>query len=432
MTGKRVQRVGAILLIVVLLWYAGYQFYLSGHRNIVTELAMYGTVSDVIQARGYVIRSEQVVSDSYSGVLDYRVSDGAKVATRGVIADVFYDESDAAAQNRIRQLDREIEVLEELSRPTDLFSVTPAMVNTQIYMNMDDLLEGARNNDFSGLSGLKEDLLLALNRKRLIIGEETADDYAVRISQLTAERDSLRASAGQAVRSITAPRAGYFISSVDGLEDSVDISEVKDLSPVEINRLLEREPTDAAGLGKICSEFNWYVACVVPDAEMWRFEGVDDVELSIPFASSETIPAAVAAINHDKATGTNAVILECSYMDAGLAQARNADVLINVHTYSGVLVRESALRFCDVTYYEYDENDEPIEKVAENVKGVYVLNGRQLEFVQVFTQRTVNGYAICKTELEEEEQAQLVTDHTVRLYDNVVTEGTDLYDGKPI
>ena len=41
MTGKKLQRIGAVLLILLLLCWAGYQFYLSGHRGIVSELAMY-------------------------------------------------------------------------------------------------------------------------------------------------------------------------------------------------------------------------------------------------------------------------------------------------------------------------------------------------------------------------------------------------------
>ena len=73
-----------------------------------------------------------------------------------------------------------------------------------------------------------------------------------------------------------------------------------------------------------------------------------------------------------------------------------------------------------------------VTQVAENVRGVYVLYGGQLEFVQVFTDHSVNGYAICKTELSSEEQAALVTSSTIQLYDQVVVEGTDLYDGKVI
>nr|WP_290461692.1 hypothetical protein [Acutalibacter muris] len=109
---------------------------------------------------------------------------------------------------------------------------------------------------------------------------------------------------------------------------------------------------------------------------------------------------------------------------------RNENVQVNVRTYSGVLVNEKALRFLDIEYEEKDKDGNTVTKVKENVKGVYVVYGGRLEFVQVFSEKDVNGYAVCKLELSEDEQENLVTDHTIRMYDQVVVGGVDLYDGK--
>ena len=59
-----------------------------------------------------------------------------------------------------------------------------------------------------------------------------------------------------------------------------------------------------------------------------------------------------------------------------------------------------------------------------------MLYGGQLDFVQIFSEKDVNGYAVCKTELSEAEEKNLVTERTVQLYDQVVVGGVDLYDGK--
>ncbi len=205
-----------------------------------------------------------------------------------------------------------------------------------------------------------------------------------------------------------------------------------ELTPARVEELLKME--DGGGfqsqIGKICSDFKWYMACLFDDEAMMKFEGVSEVTLDVPFASTATIPARVAEKNRDPETGKTAVIFECSYMDADIARIRNETVQVNVKTYSGVLVNEKALRFCDVEYTEKDENGEPVTKVKENVKGVYVVYGGQLDFVQIFSEKDVNGYAVCKTVLNEEEQKNLVTERTVQLYDQVVVGGVDLYDGK--
>lgn len=434
MNSKKIQTLAAALLTFLLLLYVGYQVYLSTNKSIVTEIAMYGSISDTVQARGFAIRSEQVITDSYSGVLSYRVADGTRVSNGGVIADVFSSEDDAAARNKLDRLDREIAGLEALAKPADFFDANPATLSTQIYGAMGEIFSEIRSNHFSDLAALTENLQTTLSRKQLITKEETAEDYQTRLTALQNERDLLAATAAEATDHITSPAAGYFISSTDGFENVVDVSKITEITPAQVRNLLGREKGTglASSVGKVCSDFNWYLVCVFSDDVIWRFEDVEDVSLDIPFASTETIPAKVIAKNRDQGTGDTAVVFECSYMDSDIASVRNETVEVSVHTYSGVLVNEKAIRFQDVTYSEEDENGNTVTKMQPNVKGVYIKNGRQLEFVQIFTEETVNGYAICATELTEEQQAALRTDATIQLYDNVVVSGTNLYDGKPV
>ncbi len=442
MNSKKIQTLAAVVLTFLLLVYVGYQVYLSNHKGIVTETAMYGTVSDTLQAKGFAIRDETVITDSYSGVLNYRVADGTRVPQGGVIADVFASENDAAAQNKIDRLDREIASLNSLAKPADFFSANPSMITSQIYTALGDIFTSIQDNSFSQVASLKENLQTVLNRKQLITGEESPEDYQLRIETLESERDSLSASAGEAVSHITAPAAGYFISNTDGFENVLDVSAIGDITAKQVRDLVGREQGTGLGssVGKVCSDFNWYVVCVFSDNDMTKFEDVTEVSLDIPFASPETIPAQVMAKNRDSATGDTAVVFECSYMDSDIASVRSEMIQVNVRNYAGVLVNEKALRFEDIEVPVLDEEGNEVfdnqgnvvTEVVKNVKGVYVQNGRQLNFVQVFTEKTVNGYAICKTDLSSEELKTLVTDSTIQLYDKVVVEGTDLYDGKPV
>jgi len=400
--------------------------------NLITEEALYGEVVDSLQTQGFAIREESVINPNYAGVLNYRVANGARVSKGGVIADIFLSESDAAAQNTADRMEREIQSLSALSQPIDYYVSATTALGEQIYDDLGSILLEVQQGDFSGVTQKKETLLLSLSRKQVLSGQESADDYAQRVSELKQEKESLTVGTGQAMNSIKAPQAGYFITSTDGLENVVSVEEVESLTPERVEQLLamERKPAPQQYIGKICEDFKWYLACLFDDDAMAKFEGVEEVTLDIPYASTATIPAKVAAKNRDTDSGKTAVIFECTYMDADLATVRNENVQVNVQTYSGVLVNEKALRFLDIEYQETDENGNTVTKVKENVKGVYVLYGGQLEFVQVFTEKDVNGYAVCKLELNEGEQKNLVTDHTIRLYDQVVVGGVDLYDGK--
>lgn len=430
MNSKKIRTLGAVVLAFLVLLYVGYQAYQATHQSIRTETAMYGEVSDVLQAQGFILRNETVIDESYSGVLSYRVADGSRVSRGGVIADIFSNESDAASQRELDQLDQEIENLQSLSQTANFYVANPSMLGDQIYSALEGISQLVNENDFSGLNTQKGELQNALIRRQLITGEESAEDYSQRISQLESQRDTLASQTGSATGSILAPEAGYFISTVDGLENVMDISQVESITVAQAEELLEQQPSSTDAVGKICQDFNWYAVCVFDEDDMVRFEGVEDVYLDIPFASTEQIPAKVLARNSDGESGKTAVVFQCSTMDADIAAVRNEAIQVTVNTYSGVLVNERAIRFADVEYTTTDEDGNTVTQVQENVKGVYVLYGGQLEFVQVFTDQTVNGYAICRTDLTEEEQSMLVTDSTIQLYDQVVVEGTDLYDGK--
>lgn len=430
MNSKKIRTLGAVVLAFLVLLYVGYQAYQATHQSIRTETAMYGEVSDVLQAQGFILRNETVIDESYSGVLSYRVADGSRVSRGGVIADIFSNESDAASQRELDQLDQEIENLQSLSQTANFYVANPSMLGDQIYSALEGISQLVNENDFSGLNTQKGELQNALIRRQLITGEESAEDYSQRISQLQSQRDTLASHTGSATGSILAPEAGYFISTVDGLENVMDISQVESITVAQAEELLEQQPSSTDAVGKICQDFNWYAVCVFDEDDMVRFEGVEDVYLDIPFASTEQIPAKVLARNSDGESGKTAVVFQCSTMDADIAAVRNEAIQVTVNTYSGVLVNERAIRFADVEYTTTDEDGNTVTQVQENVKGVYVLYGGQLEFVQVFTDQTVNGYAICRTDLTEEEQSMLVTDSTIQLYDQVVVEGTDLYDGK--
>lgn len=439
MNQTKVRSMAAVAIAVLILLYIGFnlvnrQASEFTQNGVVTETVTRGSIADTLQAKGFALRDESVLFGQYGGVLSYRVASGTRVSQGGVVADVFQNENAAAAQNMADSLRREIDNLQKLSKPSDLFVSNPSVIGTQIYNALGDITQKVQSGSFSELGDLKDTLQNALSRKQVIAGEESAEDYAQRVEDLENELASLESRA-QATDHITAPQAGYFIANVDGLESIMDPSAAKNITVSQAKELLAG-PTPAAvpasAIGKICSDFTWKLICVIPDSDMVKFEGVEQVTLDIPFASTETIPARVIAKNRDVNTEETAVVFECSYMDADLAAVRNETVHITVNTYEGVLVSEKALRFEDVEYTTTDENGETVTKVKENVKGVYVQYAGRLHFVQVFTEKEVNGYAVCRTDLTDAEQESMVTDQTVQLYDEVVVSGTDLYDGKVV
>ena len=432
MNNPLIRKIGATAVAVLLLIYVGYQVYLSQYTGLKTEAATYSTVSESIDTTGFIIRDEEVISSSYSGVLNYTVDDGEKVAEGGAIAEIYPTEEDAAVQNRIARIDDELNRLSALETPSDSTASNPKLIGSQISKKITSILGALKSGSMSDVTDERNDLQLLLSQRQVVTGKESSGDYAAHVNELHEERIALTQSASASIGTVSSPAAGYFIRSVDGYENAVSLDGVTSLSVSDVRALEEEEPagTDTESIGKVAKDFNWYIACILTENDLVRLDRTTKVTVEMPFATVEQIPAEVVKINRDSETGEAAVILKCTYMNSDLASARMETLRINISSYSGVLVPESAVHFADVVAHETDEDGNEVDVTYENIRGVYVKSGSRLRFVQIFSDATINVYAICKVSLSTEEREQLVTGDTIQLYDEVVVEGTDLYDGK--
>lgn len=430
-----IRKIATTAVAILLLVYVGYQIYLSQYTGLETETAMYSTLSDSIDTTGFIVRNEKVITANYTGILNYVVDDGEKIASGGEIAEIYPTEEDAAAKNRIERIDDELARLAVLENPGEITSSNPKLIGSQISKKITSILSNIKSGSTSLVDDEKNDLQLLLGQKQIITGAETAEDYSAHIEALRAERSALVSTAADSTGTVKSPSSGYFIRSIDGYENAVELDEITELTVKDVNALQEGEAVvskDAGILGKVAMDFNWYILCVVDENDLVRLDRTTDVTIEMPFASIEEIPAQIIEINRDEETGEAALIIQCTYMNSDLASARKEPLQININDYSGVLVNEKAIHFANVISYETDADGNEIEVVHEDVRGVYVKYGSRIRFIQIFSDATIDGYAVCKTSLTASEKEQLVTSRTIQLYDEVVVEGTDLYDGKII
>lgn len=435
MGNQVIRRIGATVVAILLLVYVAYQFYLANYTGVDTETAMYSTVSETIDTTAFIVRSERVVKSGVKGVLNYTVDNGERTAAGGIIARAYPTEDDAAARNRIDRIDDELNRLAVLENPGDFITTNSKLIGGQISDKITEMLTEIRKGSVDDVDQQKNDLQLLLSQKQIITGVEKAEEYSAHLDALRKERNALLASSAASTGVVKSPAAGYFIQSLDGYEDAVDIEAVTSLSVKDIKKLIDEDgakETTGNVLGKVAMDFKWYVVCAISENDYVRLDRTTNITIEMPFASAEKIPARIIDINRDLETGEAALIIECLHMNADLASTRKEPLRINISEHSGVLVNEKAIHFSDVTVSETDKDGNEVETVYENVKGVYIKYGSRIRFVQVFSDATVNGYAICKTELSTDERDQLVTGRTIEMYDEVVIGGSDLYDGKII
>ena len=429
MNSRLLRKLASAVLAILLLVYVGYQIYNMHHTKILTETAENFTASETVQAEGIAVRAEVPVKADANGVIDYVLNTGDKVDKGGTVALVYANEQQAGACRELETVDGEIQKLQNLQTPGNTYAASPDTVNSLISRQLSGLLSKTVDGDFYGLSQQREDLLYLVNERQVVTGQISS--FGERIKALQARKNTLTAQAGSAKASILSPASGYFIQSSENVS-TLDYNGVLSLTSAQIRSTEKASAVPMSGsVGKICTDYNWYFACVVPASKAAAFRSLTSggtVTVGFPFVSNGTAPATVAAVNQTSENSEAAVILECDYMNSALASLGRETAQIVVQEYGGIRVSRNTVHFQTVSK-DVKGADGKTTVQRKEVMGVYVVNGSMLQFRQIVPEYSTDAYVICDP---SPPKGDLMTSDTVKLHDEVVVEGTDLYDGKVI
>lgn len=398
--GRRILEIAAVLFTVGFL---AYQFFASYYSAITTESAIYYEYSQGVELNGTIIRNEHTVSLSDDGTLHYIISDGERVAKGGVIAQVFTSDKASAAATRIAEIEKQLKTVEEIEGYNNVNAVDLNTVNSKIAQSLDAFLYKASTNRFDGADALQNELLTALTKKQVAIGENT--DFTAIKEKLNNEKQSLVSVMGSAKANCVADYSGYFVSGSDGYESVLLTEDLSVYTPEFMAELKPQTVTDSDRIGKIVGDYEWYVAATVSLGESMFYKNGDTVKLRIE-AADQTVTATVERVNFSKDKNTATIVLSCNEMSSDLATMRSGKMTIIREEYEGLRISQKSLRF------------------VNGVTGVYVVSGLEVKFVSVEILYSNDEYAICKLNTTDEEK--------LRLYDEVVVKGRGLYDGKII
>ena len=398
-----------------------------GNNMIVTETAYRATAYDVVKTNAIVVRDEVDIKKEASGVMVYDVTDGDKVTANGTIATVYQNEEDVVKMQRIEELEEKIDYLESLNTSVKSTNIGLDTINSRLNENLVTLIKTVNAGSFDYIDSVEDELMSAVFRKQIVTGEQGRFDD--QIADLKAELEELKQTSASPAGTIKSTDSGYFVSVVDGYEGCVDIknldsfyySDFKDLEPAQVD--------ESAYVGKVIRGVNWYLMCPVTHDEAVNIShNTESVSVRMPYALNEDIPARVMYVNNLKDEDKAIVVLRCNYMSDALSKIRKENVEIVVGSYEGLKISKSAIHDAELTRTVEDEGGKE-HKESKVVQGVYVKYGNELRFKQIIIDYSGDDYVICD---DAPDGKMLFKGSTVLLYDQVVVEGGDLFDGKLI
>lgn len=377
----------------------GVQIYVRTNVTVDTEEAVIYTCKDGISFTGVLVRDESLVYSTYTGegVLDYTVSDGARLSKKSEIANIYDSYDQLYNRYKIDKLTQEIELLENAQDHGTTDYAQPEFITAQITESYKEILSGIASKDFESAYSDSNDMLKLMNIYK--ISSNLEGDFTERIGELTMELNVLNASLKSPLSTITSSETGYFTSSFDGYESELSVESISSLTTADINSII-RKPRKASAnttgydnvIGKVFSDYSWKMVGIINTPDKYFVNQT----ITLAFTSTNDRHKVVVESITSTGNGNEAIIvLSCDELNSDIAAARVAEVELIFDEHTGIRVSRNAIRF------------------VNGEKGVYVIEGELIEFKKLDVIYDGDDYVLSRNTADSE---------YLNLYDQVLLE----------
>ncbi len=383
-----------------------------------TEYATLASIDDTLDMKCYIVRNETLVSSDIGGTYNYVISEGEKLAKGQTIANIYTTDSEYKIQEQIRSINEKVEILKNSSVEHNYFTLNVSKIDKDIASLLSDYRGKVMAGEYNLATQNKNDILSTLNKRYLVVNALTGFDDA--INNYEDAKTSLMSRASGNEGSIYAQTSGYFYSDVDGYENVLTPELIFSGTVSDILEAIKKDPEAVSKntVGKIISEFEWYTVCVVNKETAMKFSTDSYYEISYPYS----VGAKVKSILTKKIIQSDSEDVVLVFQSAANTNSfnfmRSQVVEVKLDSYAGLRIKKEALR------------------IVDGEEGVYILNGNTVEFKRACKVYENDGYYIISVTDPEIDNGE--TDEGARktpyieMYDAVINNGKDLFDGKII
>lgn len=403
---KNLDKMLTSLVVLVLLSYVGFTGFRYIYSPYKTMIAYSHLESDSLRTKALLLRDEAVLPDTATLNTYYLLGDASMVEAEQEVAVEYASAGDIHAIDQIKSYQQEIGGLSSAAALKMGFLSTDYL-NTQLQETISRISESSADQDAQNIPQLTASLTELINKKQVAIGRE--NNFGERIGYLEAQKSYLENSLSPPVKSILSGYGGYFTSHVDGYENQLMASSRRNIPLQQYQDLLRGDLAthSNSNVGKIVTSHNWYLAIEVEPKQLDKFYLGLRVGLGFDVERALDIDGVVSDILIDERTQSAVVLIRCNYMTPALINLRYTAVDIRFKTYSGIRIHADSIRYND-----------------SNEAGVFVIEGNIIVFKRIEILHQTETYALCS------DSSQL--NNPIKLFDEVIISGTDIYDGKVI
>ncbi|MBQ9461149.1 MAG: hypothetical protein IJU51_04440 [Clostridia bacterium] len=420
-----------ILLTILIVVYVIYLVYVTNFKQVKTMSAKETIAYDAVNCEGFIVHDETLISYDGNGVISYTAGDGDKVAINEPVAGVFDSVDSAGTKQEAERLKTKIDALKLLQANSGTISKTPDMLDKNVGTSLIKANLSINGGSISDAELCADDVLYYINERQIVTGKTT--DFTARINDLEARYKELvsNLNKGKKFSDVKSPTTGYFVSSADGYENVFKVAELEKIMPEDADwSKIKPETVSEKVIGKTIDGVYWYAVCPVTAENAIKIKNAGSIKLDIPVVSADKISVELVSINQKTKSSDAVVILRGTYMNDEMASLRKGNFSIILRTYEGIYIPKSAVHNGEFTRTVEDKDGNEV-KETKTLTGAYVKIGNEVAFREIIPVYSGEDYVICKLVPKPEEYFSKKVG-VVQVYDEIIVEGANLYDGKII
>lgn len=398
-----------LLIMLIVISFIVYKIIMLIINPTATFMVEEGSIYQEETTTGYIIRDEEIVKGkNYKNGMEQIMSEGEKVAKNEPIFR-YYSSGEEELEKKISDLDKKIdEAMQKEEESSNIPNGDISSLEQQITEKIDVLY---KETDMKKIKEYKKDVDEYINKKSRIVGDYSpAGSY---LKKLIDERSKYENELNNGVEKINAPVSGIVSYKIDGYEEILSPDKFNTINKElleDINIKTGQIIATSDESGKIISDFNFYIACILSSESSKDAEVGDSIKLR--FYSGREIPTKIEYIS--KEDNDRIIIFK-----------------VNQDVQDLISYRKISL---DIIWWSDSGKKIPNESIAKEQKGEneipYVIRTRDGYSDKIYVKilRTNNKYSIVTNYTKEELKKlgftaeEIKSTKTLTIYDEILKE----------
>jgi len=385
-------------------------------NSLTITVAESGFLEDAIGLDGYIFRTQEFIYSSVGGVLEARRPDGERVSNGEHVATVYMGVIPNEVLEQLRQINERIaQSVDNTTRP-DLFAQDPIAIQRQIAEGTSAIIEAAYLRDGERLARARRNLDDLIEKRNFAMG--IVPEFEETVAQLERQRQEIETRYGVSRSELRAPRAGAFVSNIDGLEEYLTIDRISSLLPADIDELSQKplvhntEVVPGRPAAKIVDNYRWYFVAAIDTRRIHPLRVGSNVTLRFFDATDVLVDGTVNYISQDVDGRSVIAISARGYVDSVYGLSRVSVDLIR-RTYRGLRIETAAIRVLE-----------------DGRTGVFILRNNRAWFREVNVLHNAGDWSIIEeTRRDTIAGGIYLREEDVRVFDEIIISSREFENG---